>query len=183
MKSRKFKGSESVSNNSQEEKLVPHERFTVVSMGKVIVRQFAFDFIICCLPVIVYSLARQILSGTKGSMLTFSSILMVSSISILLVGLLAYCSVPDRYFGENQLKFRPNRWMPYWAIVIVERVCFGLVAGLGLSWAIYLTLAIKALAFVTFVLGGFFFERVQRVRNLTIQSLHLLLLATLALRG
>jgi len=73
--------------------------------------------------------------------------------------------------------------MSYWGLVIAEKVLISLAIGSASFSAIYIVLVIKTGILVIFSCTDIFYERLQKIRCLVIQTIHLLLIITLVFRS
>lgn len=150
-------------------------------IGRIIMRQLFFDLLINCYPIFILSTVQQFLSLNPSSIINFPTLITIGLMAIFLITMLLYCKMVNNGFGENQLKFKENKVVKYWAVVVAERVVLTAVVGLKVPYYVYVLIGMKVVVFGYFAYSKFFNSKIQNYRSLLIQLLHILLLSTYAL--
>lgn len=67
-------------------------------------------------PVLYTTLTAQIITNGVESLINFPTLITFGVIELFFFGILLFCSKGGEFFGENQSKFKENKFMNYWLV-------------------------------------------------------------------
>jgi hypothetical protein len=81
-----------------------------------ILRQVFFDMVMNVQAIIFSSIIGQIMEWGVESVMNFPTLVTLGIVELFFVGLLLFCWRGGEFFGENQAKFKENKFMRYWMV-------------------------------------------------------------------